>query len=78
MVFQVFQLTTLVIRGPASPGKKFIVSLDRVSIREEEVRGFLHCVKDFVRSPHFTQKNFLSESGFTMLFESNALADSMT
>ena len=76
--FQVLQLTTLVIRGPASRGKKFIVSLDRVANEEEEVRGVLLCVQDFVRRPHFTQRRFLSESGLTLLSECVAIADSIT
>ena len=54
-MFQVFQLTTLVICGPATHGEKFTISLDCVVIKEEEVRGVLLCVQDFVRSPHFTQ-----------------------
>ena len=77
-MFQVFQLTTLVIRGPLTSGKKFTISLDRVAITEEEVRGVLLCVQDFVRSPHFTQRNFFSVSGLTVLSESVAIADSIT
>ena len=44
-MFQVFQLTELVIRGPVSRGKKFIVTLDRVAIKEEETRDNLLCVQ---------------------------------
>ena len=77
-MFQVFQLTTLVIRGAPTSGEKFRISLDRVAINEEEVRGVLLCVQDFVRSPHFTQRNFFSESGLTVLSESVAIADSIT
>ena len=77
-MFQVFQLTTLVTRGPATHGEKFTISLDRVAINEEEVRGVLLCVQDFVRSQHFTQRSFLSESGLTMLSASVAIADSIT
>ena len=42
------------------------------------MRGFLLCLQEFVRSPHFTQKGFFSESGFTMLSESVAMEDSIT
>ena len=73
-----FQLTTLVIRGPATHGEKFIVSLDRVANKKEEVRGVLLCVQDFVRNLHFTQRNFFSESSLTMLSESVAIVDSIT
>ena len=44
----------------------------------DEVRGALLCVQDFVRSPHFTQRNFFSDSGVTMLAESAAICDSIT
>ena len=33
------------------------------------------CVKKFVRSPHFTQTDFFSDSGITMLAESAAICD---
>ena len=78
LLFQVFQLTTLVIRGPPTHGEKFSVSLDRVAVKAEQVRGVLFCVQDIVPSPHFTQRTFISESGFTMLSESIAIADSIT
>ena len=78
LLFQVFQLTTLVIRGPATHREKFMINLDRVAIPEEEVLGVLLCVQNFVRSPHFTQRSFFSESGLTMLSESVAIADSIT
>ena len=73
-----FQLTTLVIRGPPTHGEKFTVSLNCVANKEEEVRGVLLCVQDFVRSPHFTQGKFFSETGLSMLSESVAIADSLT
>ena len=68
----------LVIRGSPAQGEEFTISLDRVAIKMEEVRGVLLCVQDFVRSPYFTQKNFFSETGLTMLSESAAIADSIT
>ena len=78
MLFQVFQSTALVIRGPATRGENFIGSLDCVAINEEKLRGVLLCVQDFVRSPHFTQRSFCSESGLTMLTKSVAIADGIT
>ena len=77
-MFQVFQLTTLVIRGSPTQGEEFTISLDRVAIKKEEVRGVLLCVQDFVWSPHFTQRNFFSETDLTMLCESVAILDSIT
>ena len=66
------------IRGPATRGERFFIKLDCVAIKEEEVRGVLLCVQDFVHSPHFTQRSFISESSLTMLSESVAIADSIT
>ena len=76
-MLQVFQLTTLVIRGSPTQGEEFTISPGRVAIKKEEVRGVLLCVQDFVRSPHFTQKNFFSETCLTLLSESVAIADSI-
>ena len=47
-------------------------------IAEDEMRGALLCVQDFVRSPHFTQRNFFSDSGVALLTESAAMYDSIT
>ena len=63
-MFQVFQVTTLVIRGPPTSGEKFSIRLDRITIKEEEVFGVLLCVQDFVRSPHFTQRSFFSNQAW--------------
>ena len=60
------------IRGSSAKCEKFTINLDRVAIKKEEVRG------DFVRSPHFTLRNFFSETGLSMLSESVAIADSIT
>ena len=46
--------------------------------REDEKRRALLCVQYFVRSPHFTQRNFFSDSGVTMLAEFAAICDSIT
>ena len=85
LLFQVFQLITPSIRGSATHGEKFIISLDRVVIDKKEVRGVMLCVQDIVRSPHFRVRApnkkrffFFSESGFTMLSASVAIADSIT
>ena len=39
------------------------------------MRGALLCVQDAVRSPHFTQRNFFSDSGVT---DSAAICNSIT
>ena len=40
-MFQVFRSTVFVIRGRLTRGETFVVSLDRVAIKEEEVHGVL-------------------------------------
>ena len=59
-------------------GEKFTVSLDRVAILEDIVRGVLLCVQDFVRDPVFTQRSFFSETGVEVLSEAAAISDSIT
>ena len=66
------------IRGSSASREAFTINLDCVAINKEEVRGVLLCVQDFVRSPHFTQGNFFSETGLAMLSESVAIADSIS
>ena len=57
-MFQVFQLTALVLHGPATRGERFFVNVNRAVIKEDEVSGVLLCLQDFVRRPHFTQRSF--------------------
>ena len=78
LVFQVFQLTAPTVRGPVTCGGQFITNLDRVLICEDEVHSATICVQDFIRSPHFTQRNFFSDSGIAMLAESAAISDRIT
>ena len=75
LVFQVFQLTALIVRGPVTCGGRFIINLDRVMICEHEVHSAILCVRDFLRSPRFTQRNFFSDSGIAMLAESASIFD---
>ena len=78
LCFSGVPVDNLVIRGSPTEDEEFTIKLDRVAIKKEEVGGVLLCVQDFVRSPHFTQRNFFSETGLTMLSESVAIADSIT
>ena len=41
----------------------------------DEVHSANLCVQDFIRSPHFTQWNFFSDSGIALLAESAAISD---
>ena len=78
LVFQVFQLTALIVRGLVTCGGRFIINLDRVMICEDEVHSAILCVQDFIRSPHFTQRNFFPESGIAILAESASISDRIT
>ena len=73
--FSGFQLTALIVRGSVNCGGRFIINLDRVMVCEDEVHSVILCVQDFIRSPHFTQRNFFSDSVIAMLAESAALSD---
>ena len=66
------------MREPVTCGRRFIINLDRVMICQDEVQSAILCVQDFVRSPHFTQRNFFSDSGIAMLAESAAISDRIT
>ena len=64
--------------GPVTCGERFIINLDGVMVDKDEVRSAILCVQDFVRSRHFTQRSFFSDSGISMLTESAALSEKIT
>ena len=78
LFFQVFQLTALIVRGPVTCGGQFISNLDGVMICADEVHSAILCRQDFVRSPHFSQRNFFLDSSIAMLAESAAISDRIT
>ena len=47
-------------------------------ICEGDVHSAILCVQDFIGSPHFTKRNFFSDSGIAMLSESAAFSDRIT
>ena len=60
------------VRGPVDLPEKFSVCLNEVQIAHNEIEGAMACVLQpfiytIVRSPLFTQRNFFSESGISML-----------
>ena len=77
-MYHVFQLTALLVRGPATRGERFAISLNWVANPDQEEHGVLICVQDCVRSPHFTQRRLFSESRLRILSESVAIADCIT
>ena len=65
-------------KGLVTSGERFIIYLEHVMICEDKMRGPLLCVQDFVRSPHFTHRNFFCDAGSAVLAESAAICDSTT
>ena len=44
---------------------------------QPQIKGAVACVQDFVRNPHFTQMNFFSETGISMLNTAVTAADAV-
>ena len=65
--FQIFRLTSLVVKGLSELHPVFTVSLNGFATNHEKIKGAVACVQDFVRHPLFTQRNFFSETGVKML-----------
>ena len=65
--FQVFQLTTLFQRGPVEKIPRFELNLDRVTISRRSIDSAICCVQSFVRDPLFTQRDFFTDNGISML-----------
>ena len=63
------------VRGPSEVHPLFTVSLDRVAIDHEKVKGAVACVQDFVRHPLFTPRSFFSETGISMVNTAVTAAD---
>ena len=63
------------MKGPSELHPVFTVSLNGVAIVLEQVKGTVACVQDFVRHPLFTQRNFFSETGISMLNTAVTAAD---
>ena len=55
----------------------FTVSVNRVAIDHEKVKGAVACVQDFVRQPLFTQRIFFSATGISMLNTAVTAADAV-
>ena len=65
------------MRGPSELHPVFTLSLNRVAISHEKVNGAVASVQDFVRRPLFTQRNFFSETGVSMLNAAVTAADAV-
>ena len=72
-----FQLTALVVRCPSELHPVFTVFLDGVAIDHEKVNGAVAWAQDFVSHPLFTQRNFFSVTGTSMLNTAIAAANTV-
>ena len=55
------------VKGLSELHPVFTVSLNGVAISHEKVKGAVECFPDFVRHPLFTQRNFFSQTGISMM-----------
>ena len=60
-------MTALFQRGPAEEKPRFQLNLDRVTIDHRSIDFAICCVQIFVRDPLFTQRNFFTDNGISML-----------
>ena len=63
--------------GPSEPHATLSVSLNGVAIDQKKVKRAVACVQDFVRNPLFTQRNFFSETGYSLLNTAIAAANAV-
>ena len=77
MLFQVFKLAALVVRGPKEEIPPFTLGMNSVTLPSAEVLSAVTCVQHFVREPMFTQRSFFTENGVAMLNSAIASASSV-
>ena len=70
-------MTTLFQRGPAEEIPRFQLNMDRVSISHRSIESAICCVQSFVRDPSFTQRDFLTDNGISMLLSAVNIAGSV-
>ena len=70
-------MTALFQRGPAEEIPRFQLSLDRVTIDHRSIDSAICCVQSFVRDPLFTQRDFFTDNGISMLLSAVNVAGSV-
>ena len=70
-------MTALFQRGPAEEIPRFQLNLDRVTIDHRSIDSAICCVQSFVRDPLFTQGDFFTDSGISMLLSAVNVAGSV-
>ena len=70
-------MTALFQHGPAEEIPRFQINLDRVTIDRRAIDSAACCVQSFVRDPLFTQRNFFTDNGISMLLSAVNFAGSV-
>ena len=70
-------MTALFQRGLAEEIPRFHLDLDRVTIDRRAIDSAVCCVQSFVRDPQFTQRDFFTDNGISMLLSAVNVAGSV-
>ena len=70
-------MTTLFQRGPGEEIPRFQLNLHRVTIDRRSIDSAICCVQSFVRDPMFTQRDFFTDNGTSMLLSAVNVAGSV-
>ena len=70
-------MTKLFQRGPAAEINRFQLNLDRVTFDHRSIESAICCMQSFVRYPLFTQRDFFTDNGFSMLLSAVNVAGSV-
>ena len=67
-------MTALFQRGPAEEIPRFHLNLDRVTLNQRSIDSAICCVQSFVRDPLFTQRDFFTDNGISVLLSAVEVA----
>ena len=70
-------MTALFERGPAEEIPRFDLNLDRVTINPRFIDSAICCVQSFVQNPLFTERDFFTDNGISMLLRAVNVAGSV-
>ena len=70
-------MTTLFLRDSVEELPAFTVNLNGIAVSRRLVEKSIACIRDFVRSPRFTQRDFFSDIGINLLVSAINAAGSM-
>ena len=71
-------MTTFFQRGPTEEIPRFELNLDRVTISRRSIDSAICCVQCFVRDRLFTQRDFFTDNGISMLLSAVNIAGSVS